>query len=369
MSAATWTSDSEINRDESGGRRSRFTTPVIGAAPREMRDARPPEDSKHQHLEIILKTYNDFLTAEYANQLLALGNLGAEAEFVVQDYGTPTGAGGTLTQNSNFASIERRVELRVTMAGSWYALRWSRDSEALDDFDLVRAASMAKRFVEDIDSLLPLLKERLRYIKVAGCDVLQPIYRMVPTTVYRGSDDIWDIQPHRFVSSRSAMTNVLNAVTQEQPGISYVAKLHQLYYGSRMTHTMNAIYKTVMHESLVRTHIDHIDRHIYDVQGGDGWQIVVSFDEEGIVFWPTYFGEGLPDHATYPVLLQDGQCIFTAELGGESIHSDWKQMGCTFEEFDAAQLLSDPVTAFRKFERTPQKPAGASVNTAEAAIA
>ena len=346
-----------------------FTTPVIGTASPEVRDARPPDDSKHQHLENILKTYNDFFVAEYANQLHALANLGAKAEFVVQDYGTPTDAQATGKPNGTFANIERRVELRVTMAGSWYALRWSRDSETLGAFDIVCAASMAKRFVDDIGSLLPLLKERLRYIKVAGCDILQPIQHMRPATVYRGSDDIWDIQPHRFASSGSATTNVLNAVTQEQPGISYVAKLDQLYYGSRMTHTMNAIYKTVMHESLVRTHIDHIDRHIYDVQGGEGWQIVVSFDEEGIVFWPTYFGEGLPDHATYPVLLQDGQCIFTAELGGESIHSDWKQMGCTFEEFDAAQLLSDPVTAFRKFERTPRKPAGASVNTFEAAIA
>ena len=132
---------------------------------------------------------------------------------------------------------------------------------------------------------------------------------------------------------------------------------------------MNAIYKTVMYETLVRTDIDHLDRHIYDVQGGDGWQIVVSFDEDGIVFWPTYFGEGLPAHATYPELLQDGSCIFTAALDGESIHSDWTQLGCSFEEFDAAQWMSDPVSVFRHFERAPWKPAEAAMVSVDAAIA
>jgi hypothetical protein len=320
-------------------------------------------------LEIILKTYNDFLMAEYANQLHALAKLGATAEFVEQDYGTLAAVAASSTPASQFANIERRVELMVTMAGSWYSLRWHRDSETLGAFDLVRAASMARRFVEDLDSLLPMLKERLRYLSVAKTDILQPIVQMDLGTVYRGSDDIWDIQAHRFNFRATKIAVVLHAVAFEQPGISYVSKLEALYRGSRMSCTMTAIYKTVMYESLVRTHIDHIDRHIYDVQGSDGWQITVSFDEEGIVFWPTYLGEGLPDHDMYPKLFKDGQCVFTAELGGESIHSDWEQLSTTFEKFDTEQRLSDPVTVFRKDQRIqtgPRVPVTATAETANA---
>jgi hypothetical protein len=320
-------------------------------------------------LEIILKTYNDFFVAEHANQLHALETLGAEAKFVVQGYGTTAETSATGHSGGKFINIERRVELRVTMAGGWYALRWSRDSETLEAFDMARAASMAKRFVDDVDSLIPMLKERMRYIKVAREDIRQPIYQMEQTTVYRGSADNWDIQACSIQGGETRVADVLKPVMAEQTGISYVSQLKHLYRGSRITGTTKAMADTVMLESLVRTHIDHADRHVYEVKGFDGWQIMVSIDKVGVLFCPTYRGEELTERGAYPSLFRDGHCIFTAGWGQESLHTLWDSVGCTFEEFDAAQLLSDPVSVFRNFQRAPRKPAGAAMVSVDAAIA
>ncbi len=255
------------------------------------------------------------------------------------------------------------------MAGGWYALRWSRDNETLEAFDMARAASMAKRFVDDVDSLIPMLKERMRYIKVAREDIRQPIYQMEQTTVYRGSADNWDIQACSIQGGETRVADVLKAVMAEQTGISYVSQLKHLYRGSRITGTTKAMADTVMLESLVRTYIDHVDRHVYEVQGFDGWQIMVSIDKVGILFCPTYRGEELTESGAYPSLFRDGHCIFTVGWGQESLHTLWDSVGCTFEEFDAAQLLSDPVSVFRNYQRAPRKPAGAAVVTVDAAIA
>ena len=354
-----------------------FTTPVICAAPLEMRDARPPDDSKHQHLENILRTHNDFLTAQYANQLHALATLGAKAEFVVQDYGTQTAvppehySRDGSTPNSHFVNIERRVELRVTMPGSCYSLRWSRDSEALDAFDMVRAASMAKRFVEDLDGLVPLLKERLEYMKARKTDINDPINHSFFDTVYRGSDDdIWAIQNHRLGEGINKIDPVLNAVAFEVPSISYVSNLEQLYRGSKLTCTMNAILNTVMTGTLVHTDIDYRDRHIYDVTEFEGLQIKVSYDDEdGVLFRPTYFGEDLTDDLSRSLLSLDGECNFACESGGESLLMFWEDLGCSFEEFDDAEWKVGPVAAFRKFQQTPDGSGNAVAATAETAIA
>jgi hypothetical protein len=345
---------------------------VIGAASPEMRDARPPDDSKHQHLEIILKTYNDFLMAQYANPLHALEKLGAKVKFVVQDYGTQTAEppehnwGDGITPNSHFVNIERRVELRVTMEGSCYSLRWHRDSETLNAFDIARAASMAKRFVEDIDSLTPMLWERLEYMKAAKWDINNPIGYTFFDTVYRGSDDIWDVQNHRLGKGINKLDDVLNATTVERQDISYVSNLEQLYRGSKWTCTMQAILNTVMAGELVHTDIDYRDRYIYDVVEFEGLQIKVSYDEEGILFRPTYFGEDLPDGFSCSFLYLDGECNFACERGGESLHMFWEDVGCSFEEFDVER---DPVTAFRKFQRALDGPGIAVAATAETAIA
>jgi hypothetical protein len=349
-----------------------FTTVVIGAAPLKLRDARPPDDSKHQHLENILKTYNEFLTAQYANQLHALEKLGAKAEFVVQDYGTQTAKppehnwGDGITPNSHFVNIERRVELRVTMEGSCYSLRWHRDSETLDAFDIARAASMAKRFVEDIDSLTPMLWERLEYMKAAKWDINNPINYTFFDTVYRGTKDIWDIQNHRIGNGINKLDDVLNAITVERQDISYVSNLEQLYGGSKWTCTMPAILNTVMTGGLVHTDTDYRDRYIYDVVEFEGLQIKVSYDEEGILFRPTYFGEGLPDGYSCSFLYLDGEFNFACEMGGESLYIFWEDLGCSFEEFDDER---DPVTAFRKLQRALEGSGIAVTATAETAIA
>ena len=349
-----------------------FTRPVIGAAPPEMRDAPPPEDSKHQHLEIILKTYNDILMAQYANQLHALAKLGAKAEFVVQDYGTQTAEppehnwGRGITPNSQFVNIERRVELRVTMEGSCYSLRWSRDIESLSEFDMVRAVSMANRFVEDIDSLTAMLTERLEYMKAAKWDINSPINYTFFDTVYRGSDDIWDVQNHRLGNGINKIDDVLNVVTIETPSVSYIRQLETLYRGSKWTCTMPAILNTVMTGRLVHTDTDYRDRYIYDVVEFEGLQIKVSYDDEGILFRPTYFGEDLPDGYSCSFLYLDGDCNFACERGGESLHMFWEDVGCSFEEFDDER---DPVAAFRKFQRALEGSGIAETATAETAIA
>jgi hypothetical protein len=323
-------------------------------------------------LEIILKTYNDFLVAQYANQLHALANLGAKAEFVVQDYGTQTAEppennwGDGITPNSHFVNIERRVELRVTMAGSYYSMRWSRDRATLDAFNMARAASMAKRFVEDIDSLTPMLTERLGYMKAAKADINDPINYTFFDTVYRGSDDIWDIQNHRIGKGMNKLDDVLNAVTVEEPDISYVSNLEQLYRGSKWTCTMSAILNTVMTGGLVHTDTDYRDRYIYDVVEFEGLQIKVSYDEEGILFRPTYFGEGLSDKLSRSLLSLDGECNFACEMGEESLYIFWEDLGCSFEEFDDER---DPLTAFRKFQRALDGSGIAVTATAETAIA
>ncbi len=59
--------------------------------------------------------------------------------------------------------------------------------------------------------------------------------------------------------------DVLNAVTVEDPGISYVSNLERLYRGSKLTCTIRAILNTVMIGTLVHTDVDHRDRYIYDV--------------------------------------------------------------------------------------------------------
>ncbi len=346
--------------------------PVIEAAPQAVRDTVPPDDSKHQHLENILNTYNDFLTAQYANQLHALAKLGAKAGFVVQDYGTQTAKppehnwGDGITPNSHFVNIERRVELRVTMAGSYYSMRWSRDSETLDAFDMVRAATMAKRFVEDIDSLTPMLTERLEYMKAAKGDINDPINYTFFDTVYRGTKDIWDIQNHRIGNGINKLDDVLNAVTVEEPGISYVSNLEQLYRGSKWTCTMQAILNTVMTGGLVHTDTDYRGRYIYDVVEFEGLQIKVSCDEEGILFRPTYFGEGLSDGLSRSLLSLNGDCNFACERGGESLHMLWEDVGCGFETFDDER---DPVTAFRRFQRALDGSGIAETATAETVIA
>jgi hypothetical protein len=347
--------------------------PVIEAAPQAVRDTVPPDDSKHQHLENFMKTYNDFLMAQYANPLHALAKFGATAAFVVQDYGTQTAvppehySRDGSTPNSCFVDIERRVELRVTMAGSYYSLRWNRDNESLSVFDMVRAESMASRFVQDIDSLVPLLTERQEYMKVRKTDINDPINNSFFDTVYRGSDDdIWAIQSYRLGGSIIKIDDVLNVVTFEVPGVSLIQQLETLYRGSKLTCTMTAIFNTVMNLTLVHTDTDYRDRHIYDVVEFEGLQIKVSYDEEGILFRPTYFGEDLPDGFSCSFLYLDGECNFACERGGESLHMFWEDVGCSFEEFDDER---DPVAAFRKFQHALEGSSIAVAATAETAIA
>ena len=305
-----------------------------------------------------MQTYNDWLSTEYGEQLNILKNLGADAAFVVQAYGTQTAPpfeqnwGDGITPNSHFVDVERRVEMRVTMVGSYYSLRWHRDSETLDAFDMDRAASMASRFVADIDSLLPMLKERLEYMKAAKGDINDPINYALFDTVYRGSDDnIWDVQNHRLGKGINKIDDVLNAVVVEAPGVSYIRQLETLYSGSKLTCTMKAIFNTVMNQTLVHSGIDCCDRPIYDVAEFEGLQIKVSFDEDGILFRPTYFGEDLTDDLSRSLLSLDGQCIFACESGGESLHMFWDEVGCSFEDFDDAQWKSDLLTVFKQAKR------------------
>ncbi len=323
-----------------------------------------------------MKTYNVFLMAQYPNQLHALATLGATAEFVVQDYGTQTAvppehySRDGSTPNSHFVNIERRVELRVTMPGSYYSLRWSRDSESLGDFDMVRAESMAKRFAQDIGSLVPLLTERQEYMKVRKTDINDPINNSFFDTVYRGSDDdIWAIQNHRIGNGINKLDDVLNVVTFEVPGVSLIQQLETLYRGSKLTCTMTAIFNTVMNLTLVHTDTDYRDRHIYDVVEFEGLQIKVSYDEEGILFRPTYFGEDLTEDLSRSLLSLDGECLFACELGGESLLEFWEDLGCSFEEFDDAEWNVGPVAAFKKFKQTLDSSGIAVAATAEMAIA
>jgi hypothetical protein len=111
---------------------------------------------------------------------------------------------------------------------------------------------------------------------------------------------------------------------------------------------MPAILNTVMTGGLVHTDTDYRDRYIYDVVEFEGLQIKVSYDEEGILFRPTYFGEGLSDKLSRSLLSLDGECNFACEMGEESLHIFWEDLGCSFEEFDVER---DPVTAFRRFQR------------------
>jgi hypothetical protein len=305
-----------------------------------------------------MKTYNDWLSTEYGEQLNILKNLGADAAFVVQAYGTQTAPpfeqnwGDGITPNSHFVDVERRVEMRVTMVGSYYSLLWHRDSETLDAFDMVRAASMASRFVADIDSLLPMLKERLEYMKAAKGDINDPINYALFDTVYRGGDDnIWYIQNHRLGKGINKIDDVLNAVVVEAPGMSYIRQLETLYSGSKLTCTTKAIFNTVMNQTLVHSGIDCCDRPIYDVAEFEGLQIKVSFDEDGILFRPTYLGEDLTDDLSRSLLSLDGQCIFACESGGESLHMFWDEVGCSFEDFDDAQWKSDLLTVFKQAKR------------------
>jgi hypothetical protein len=298
------------------------------------------------------------LSTEYGKQLNILKNLGANAAFVVQAYGTQTAPpfeqnwGDGITPNSHFVDVERRVEMRVTMVGSYYSLRWHRDSETLDAFDMVRAASMASRFVADIDSLLPMLKERLEYMKAAKGDINDPINYALFDTVYRGSDDnIWDVQNHRLGKGINKIDDVLNADVVETPGVSYIRQLETLYSGSKLTCTTKAIFNTVMNQTLVHSGIDCCDRPIYDVAEFEGLQIKVSFDEDGILFRPTYFGEDLTDDLSRSLVSLDGQCIFACESGGESLHMFWDEVGCSFEDFDDAQWKSDLLTVFKQAKR------------------
>ena len=305
-----------------------------------------------------MKTYNDWLSTEYGEQLNILKNVGADAAFVVQAYGTQTAPpfeqnwGDGITPNSHFVDIEWRVEMRVTMVGSYYSLLWHRDSETLDAFDMVRAASMASRFVADIDSLLPMLKERLEYMKAAKGDINDPINYALFDTVYRGSNDnIWDVQNHRLGKGINKIDDVLNAVVVEAPGVSYIRQLETLYSGSKLTCTTKAIFNTVMNQTLVHSGIDCCDRPIYDVAEFEGLQIKVSFDEDGILFRPTYLGEDLTDDLSRSLLSLDGQCIFACESGGESLHMFWDEVGCSFEDFDDAQWKSDLLTVFKQAKR------------------
>ncbi len=313
---------------------------------------------------------------QYANELHALARLGAKAEFVVQDYGTQMAvppehySRDGSTPNSHFVNIERRVELRVTMPGSYYSLRWSRDSELLSAFDMARAACMAKRFAQDMDSLVPLLQERQDYIKVRKTDINDPINNTFFDTVYRGSDDdIWAIQNHRIGNGINKLDDVLNAATFEVPGVSLIRQLETLYRGSKRTCTMTAIFNTVMNLTLVHRDIDYCDRHIYDVLECEGLQIKVSYDEEGILFRPTHFGEDLTENLSRSLLSLDGECLFACELGGESLYIFWEDLGCSFEEFDDAQWKVGPVFAFKKFQQMLDSSGIAVVATAETAIA
>ena len=304
-----------------------------------------------------MKTYNDWMSNEFGTQLNILKDLGANAAFVVQAYGTQTAPppenywGDGIRPNSHFVDIERRVELRVTMVGSYYSLRWHRDSAALADFDMARATSMAQQFVADIANLTPMFKERLEYMKVAKGDINDPISYTFFDTVYRGSNDIWDIQNHRLSDELKKIDDVLNAVTVEEPGVSYITQLETLYSISKLTCTMMAIFNTVMNQTLVHTDIDYQDRHVYDVAGFEGLQIRLSFDEEGILFRPTYFGEDLTDDLSRSLLSLDGDCIFACGWGEESLHMFWDEVGCSFEDFDDAQWKSDLLTVFKQAKR------------------
>ncbi len=323
-----------------------------------------------------MKTYNDFLMTEYADPLQALAKLGAQAEFVEQDYGTQMSvppehySRDGSTPNSLFVDIERRVELRVTMPGSYYSLRWSRDSELLSAFDMARAASMAKRFAQDMDSLVPLLQERQEYMKVRKTDINDPINNSFFDTVYGGSDDdIWAIQNYRIGNGINKLDDVLNAATFEVPGVSLIRQMEILYRGSKRTCTMTAIFNTVMNLTLVHTDTDYRERHIYDVLECEGLQIKVSYDEDGVLFRPTHFGEDLTEDLSRSLLSLDGECLFASELGGESLLEFWEDLGCSFEEFDDAQWNVGPVAAFKKFKQAPHGSGVSVAATAETVMA
>jgi hypothetical protein len=120
---------------------------------------------------------------------------------------------------------------------------------------------------------------------------------------------------------------------------------------------------------LVHTDTDYRDRYIYDVVEFEGLQIKVSYDEEGILFRPTYFGEDLTEDLSRSLLSLDGECLFACELGGESLLEFWEDLGCSFEEFDDAEWNVGPVAAFKKFKQTLDSSGIAVAATAEMAIA
>jgi hypothetical protein len=229
---------------------------------------------------------------------------------------------------------------------------------------------MAKRFAQDIDSLVPLLQKRQEYMKVRKTDINDPINNSFFDTVYRGSDDdIWAIQNHRIGNGINKLDDVLNAATFEVPGVSLIQQMETLYRCSKLTCTMTAIFNTVMTGRLVHTDIDYCDRHIYDVLEFEGLQIKVSYDEEGILFRPTHFGEDLTENLSRSLLSLDGECIFACEMGGESLLEFWEDLGCSFEEFDDAQWNVGPVAAFKKFKQAPHASGVVVAATVATAIA